>query len=194
MEHRTGSPVARLDDFRDVQMKERRSQRDSDLLSCLHEKTSRNTSQEHKESMGINANLFASDGSERPATRLSMLQGEQDLGGHGLEGDLEKMDLEGLEKSLEKLKRKMAECEEKFRCFKGHLRKLQVEYNNCRSRLIQHVHEQVAHQLRVHLETAGELLTENMGKQLKDMKVAAVVPEEIIEIKEDAPQRGRLMK
>jgi hypothetical protein len=152
--------------------------------------------------MKNNTNLYASDGSETQPTSISArestpnLEGEQDIEEPDLEGDLDKLDLKDLEKKLKKLKRQMAESEEKFRRFKGHLRELQVDFNYCWSRMIQPLHDQEAHHvpLRVRLETAGELLTKSMGKQLKEMKVAAVVPEEIMEIKEYASQRGTLLK
>jgi hypothetical protein len=155
--------------------------------------------------MKNNTNLYASDGTKPLAPSISVpiatddLEDTQNPGEPDLEGwdaDLEKLDMEDLEKVLQKLKRQKAECEGKFQSFKGHLRELQVEYNYCWSRLVQPLHEQDAHHvpLRVRLETAGELLTKRMGKKLKEMKVEAVEPEEVWEIKDCEPQQGRLVK
>lgn len=152
--------------------------------------------------MKNNINSSTSDGAEPQPPSISVSKSEDDLEDTqtlDLEGwaeNLQNLDMEDLESILEKLKRQKAECEEKFRRFKGYLMELQVEYNYCWSRLVQPLYEQEAHHvpMRVRLETAGELLTKSMGKQFKEMKVDAVEPEEITEMKEGEFQRGRLFK
>jgi hypothetical protein len=147
-------------------------------------------------------NLYPSDGngpqipSTPKCTNLDLENTEPELGEPNLEPDLEKLDLEDLEKELEQLKHQMTERQEKLRSFRCHLRELQEEYNYCWSRLVQPLQAQEAHHvpLRVRLETAGALLTKSMERQLKEMKVEAVVPEEITEVKECEPLKGRLVK
>jgi hypothetical protein len=152
--------------------------------------------------MKNNINSSTSDGTEPQPSSISVSKSEDDLEDtqtldrEGWAENLQNLDMEDLESILEKLKRQKAECEEKFRRFKGYLRELHVEYNYCWSRLVQPLYEQEAHHvpMRVRLETAGELLTKGMGKQFKEMKVDAVEPEEITEMKEGELQRGRLFK